>query len=79
MFNPTDASVFGLSPAIRQQLCAEFARTPAILRALVFGSRYRPGSDIDIALMAPQLTAAQLDDLLLPYQIDLCLFAPPHP
>ncbi len=85
MSNPTDAATFGLSHAILQQLCAEFARTPAILRVLVFGSRakgnYRPGSDIDIALMAPKLTAAQLgelenrlDDLLLPYQIDLCHF-----
>jgi predicted nucleotidyltransferase len=52
-------------------------------RAVIFGSRakgnYRHGSDIDIALFGPALTEADLaaleeriDDLLLPYQIDLC-------
>jgi uncharacterized protein len=78
-----DASVFGLGDAVLGQLCGEFARTPGLQRAVIFGSRakgnYRPGSDIDIALFGPELTASTLlalegriDDLLLPYQVDLC-------
>jgi predicted nucleotidyltransferase len=42
--------------------------------------RHRPGSDIDLTLMAPQLChddrlrlMAALDDLLLPWSIDLSL------
>lgn len=79
----TETAPFGLAPNVIDQLRAEFARTPHLQRALVFGSRakgnYRPGSDIDIALFGPELTLAELldldgriDDLLLPYQVDLC-------
>lgn len=79
----TETRPFGLAPNVIAQLRAELARTPHLQRALIFGSRakgnYRHGSDIDIALFGPQLTLADLldldgriDDLLLPYQVDLC-------
>ncbi|MCF8238847.1 MAG: nucleotidyltransferase domain-containing protein [Saprospiraceae bacterium] len=49
---------------------------------ILFGSRargnYRPGSDIDLALVGTDITkedidqiAIEVDDLLLPYQVDL--------
>lgn len=51
---------------------------------ILFGSRakgdFRRGSDIDLALEGPEITmedmdrlATEIDDLLLPYQIDLTL------
>jgi predicted nucleotidyltransferase len=79
----SDTRAFGLAPTVIAQLRAELARTSHLERALIFGSRakgnYRHGSDIDIALFGPELTHADLldlegriDDLLLPYQVDLC-------
>lgn len=73
----------GLSDIVIQQISTVFAHYPQIERAIIFGSRakgnYRPGSDIDIALTGAGLTDHhlleldnQLDDLLLPYSIDLC-------
>jgi predicted nucleotidyltransferase len=80
-----DATKMGLSNSIISRLQKEFESTPSVLQAQVYGSRakgnYRLGSDIDIALFGPQLAPRQLlalenrlDDLLLPYQIDLCHF-----
>ena len=54
-------------------------------KALLYGSRargdYRPGSDIDLILCGESLALAdqfeienELDDLLLPYKIDLSIF-----
>lgn len=59
---------------------------PAVERAVLYGSRakgnYKPGSDIDLTLYGTELTSAlcatiadALDDLLLPYTIDLSVFA----
>jgi len=61
-----------------------FAAYPAIERAILYGSRakgnFRPGSDIDLTLEAEGITSEEigrivleLDDLLLPYTIDLSL------
>lgn len=80
-----DATVTGLNPNVLNALQNEFARIPQVQQARVYGSRakgnYRPGSDIDIALFGSALTPQhlltlenRLDDLLLPYQIDLCHF-----
>ncbi len=77
-----EAGDFGLSSRARELLGSAFAAEPRINRALVYGSRakgnYRSGSDIDIALDAPQLSysdclrlASTLDDLMLPWRIDL--------
>jgi uncharacterized protein len=79
----TETRPFGLAPGVIARLRTELARTPHLQRAVIFGSRakgnYRHGSDIDIALFGPELTSADLlglagriDDLLLPYQVDLC-------
>lgn len=65
---------------------AVFAQFSAVESAVLYGSRakgtHRVGSDIDLTLMGASLThddlnqiAAALDDLLLPYTIDLSIFA----
>lgn len=77
---------FGLSDADVARIRGVFARFPAIDKAVLYGSRakgnYKQGSDIDLTLYGKDLTTAQLgdiaealDDLLLPYQIDLSIFA----
>ena len=62
-----------------------FAQFSEVEKAMLYGSRakgtYRPGSDIDLTLMGPGLNLktlfrieTELDDLLLPYKIDLSIF-----
>ncbi len=76
---------YGLKPSTIEAIQQVFAKHQRIEKAVVYGSRakgnYRPGSDIDLTLVAPamDLTALlkienELDDLLLPYKIDLSLF-----
>lgn len=59
-------------------------RFPRVSEAILYGSRakgnYRPGSDIDLTLKGSELSHQDLldielalDDLLLPYKIDLSL------
>lgn len=68
--------------AIRQVL----AKNEFVERALLYGSRakgnFKPGSDIDLTLLGDGLDwrlcmaiAGELDELLLPYQIDLSVFS----
>ena len=75
---------FGLAAQAIDQLCRVFQGYPEIERVLVYGSRakgsYRPGSDIDLRLIAPAMRLEtllhienRLDDLLLPWMIDLSL------
>lgn len=77
---------YGLTDADWQKLTALFARNPKIERVILYGSRakgnYKPFSDIDITLLGEGLTrsdvnqlASDIDDLLLPYQFDISLFA----
>jgi predicted nucleotidyltransferase len=77
---------YGLPEHTVNHICAVLAQHPAVERALLYGSRamgnFKPGSDIDLTLFGEALTAAEcaaiaeaLDDLLLPYSIDLSLFA----
>ena len=77
---------YGLSERTIEQICAALAKYPAVDRAVLYGSRakgnYKPGSDIDLTLYGTSLTpglcatiAESLDDLLLPYTIDLSVFA----
>ncbi len=74
----------GLGEDVTGRLLAIMAGYPEIRQVILFGSRakgsYRPGSDIDLCLDAPSLTLRQqleietrLDDLLLPWKIDLVL------
>jgi len=73
--------------AIRQVLASH----PEVESATLYGSRalgrHRPASDIDLTLIGPAISAvtlacidAELDDLLLPWMIDLsCLGSSDHP
>lgn len=77
---------FGLPQATVQKICAVLGRFPQVEKAVLYGSRakgnYRNGSDIDLTLFGgPDLTLTvvyrildELDDLLLPYTIDLSIF-----
>lgn len=76
---------FGLKPDTISRINSVFAAHPEIEQAVLYGSRakgnYRAGSDIDLCLKGEALTLTQLlkienelDDLLLPYKIDLSLF-----
>jgi predicted nucleotidyltransferase len=76
---------FGLSEATIHKICAVLARYPQVEKAVLYGSRatgnYRNGSDIDLALFGDDITLRTLcsimdaiDDLLLPYSVDLVVF-----
>lgn len=73
---------FGLSEKALGQIQKVFASFPELERAVLYGSRakgnFKDGSDIDITLIGSALTpkmilqiSHQLDELLLPYRIDL--------
>jgi predicted nucleotidyltransferase len=77
--------MYGLKPHIIRSIQEVFTQYEQIEKVLLYGSRakgnYQPGSDIDLVLMAPLLTTKHLlkiendlDDLLLPYKIDLALY-----
>jgi predicted nucleotidyltransferase len=77
---------FGLKDATIEKLCSVFANHPQVEKAVIYGSRakgnYKNGSDIDLTLHGgPDLTTEvmskilnEIDDLLLPYSIDLSIF-----
>lgn len=73
---------FGLSERIRADFSRVFARYPGIERVLIFGSRAkgvaRAGSDIDLAVIAPAMSAqefgqlwSEIDALPLVFKVDL--------
>jgi uncharacterized protein len=76
----------GLSEPAVERIRGVLAHFPEVEKAIIYGSRakgtHRPGSDIDLTLYGSGLGQTQLarideelDDLLLPYQMDLPLFA----
>jgi len=77
---------FGLKDVTVQKICEILARYPQVEKAVLYGSRakgnYRNGSDIDLTLHGnADLTlnilykiSGEIDDLLLPYTIDLSIF-----
>jgi|ERR1039457_6155764 predicted nucleotidyltransferase len=77
---------FGLNEKTIQQICGVFANYPQVNKAILYGSRakgyYKTGSDIDLTLCGEvELTLGilykimdELDELLLPYTIDLSVF-----
>jgi type I restriction enzyme S subunit len=76
---------YGLTETTVENICAVFTRFPEIEKAILYGSRakgnFKTGSDIDLTLCGEALTsdlrstiASALDDLLLPYTIDLSVF-----
>jgi uncharacterized protein len=77
-----DTLTFGLSDRIRSDIRQVFAHYPAIERVLIFGSRAKgsagPGSDIDLAVVAPEMSDAEfarlwnaIDELPLVFKVDL--------
>ena len=75
---------YGLNGTTISKINSVFARCPHIKRVILYGSRakgnYRNGSDIDLTVVGEAVSHAQqlkienqLDDLLLPYKIDLSL------
>jgi len=76
---------YGLTEATVKKIQGVFARFPQIEKAVLYGSRakgnFKTGSDIDLTLYGASLSAdvcstvaSELDDLLLPYTIDLSIF-----
>ncbi len=76
----------GLNFETQKKIIQVFQKHKEINKVIVYGSRakgnYKPGSDIDLTISAPQLSLSKLfqieneiDDLLLPYKIDLSLYS----
>jgi len=74
----------GLPAGIASMLQTELSQYPDVRQAILFGSRamgtQRPNSDIDVCLDAPGMPfptylqlAGTLDELVLPYSLDLVL------
>jgi predicted nucleotidyltransferase len=80
----SEALQFGLKPAMITQMNAVFASSPEVSQVILYGSRakgnFKRGSDIDLCLLGAGLSTrtllqldSALDDLLLPYKIDLSI------
>ena len=77
---------YGLNESVIQQICDVLVRYPQVDKAVLYGSRakgnYQNGSDIDLALCGRTdlnlhtlyRIMDEIDDLLLPYTIDLSIF-----
>ena len=79
------AQRYGLSEKTLTGIIRVFYDYEALKRVILFGSRakgnFREGSDIDLALVGKRLDMKtlrsleiQLDDLMLPYHIDLLIY-----
>ncbi|MCP9942293.1 nucleotidyltransferase domain-containing protein [Cyanobium sp. ATX 6E8] len=77
-------SIPGISAQAEQRLIQLLTSQPQLQAVWLFGSRamgrHQQGSDIDLCLDAPQLShggrlrlMADVDDLLLPWRVDLAL------
>ena len=75
---------FGLPLTTVEKICGVLAQHPQVEKAVLYGSRakgnYKNGSDIDLTLAGDGLgfdellkIMGELDDLLLPYTIDLSI------
>jgi predicted nucleotidyltransferase len=76
---------YGLKEHSIQAIRNVFEQFPGVEKVILYGSRakgtYRPNSDIDVTLLGPQLSLSEqfkietaLDDLLLPYKMDLSIY-----
>ena len=76
---------FGLKKHTIEKMNSVFAQFPAVEQVVLYGSRakgtYQPSSDIDLTVLGSALDLrtlfrieTELDDLLLPYMIDLSIF-----
>lgn len=75
---------FGLPQRVIGQICSVFAYYPEIEAVWLYGSRargdHRPNSDLDLCIQSPGMglntllaIENQLDDLLLPWTMDVLL------
>ncbi len=75
----------GLKQHQIDRICAVLSHHPEVEEAILYGSRvkncFKNGSDVDLALKGGSLDlkilnkiSVELDDLLLPYNIDLSLY-----
>lgn len=75
----------GLSDSTIESVCGVFANDPRVEKAVLYGSRamgtFRNRPDIDLTLEGENLSLNELlkiesdiDDLLLPYKIDLAIY-----
>ena len=76
---------YGLSDSVIDRIITVFSRFPEVDKAVLYGSRakgnFKRGSDIDLTLYGNGLSLTilhkienELDDVLLPYKIDLSIF-----
>jgi predicted nucleotidyltransferase len=76
---------FGLQLETIEKLTQIFSQNPRVEQVLIYGSRakgnYRTGSDIDLTMKGRRLEwkdlqeiEQKIDDLLLPYKVDLSLY-----
>lgn len=74
--------MYGLSDTVVADICSVFRRFPNVEKVLIFGSRakgtYSEGSDIDLAVVAENLSFGQLldiqigvENLELLYKVDI--------
>lgn len=77
--------MFGLTEHTIETIQNVLQEYPKVEKALIYGSRamgnYKPGSDIDLTLLGQNMDLTtlhkiedNLDDLLLPYKIDLSIY-----
>ena len=77
--------MYGLSEKTIKSIQEVFKKYLQVEKVILYGSRakgnFRNGSDIDLVLVGGKLTLSdqfkietELDDLLLPYKIDLALY-----
>ncbi len=75
----------GLSASVIEKISGVFAGHPAIAKVILYGSRakggFRAGSDIDLTVVESTIDLSELllveneiDDLMLPYKVDLSIF-----
>jgi predicted nucleotidyltransferase len=76
---------FGLSIETIGKINSVFAKFPEIKKVIIYGSRakgnYKKGSDIDLTLVGENINLSltnkiemQIDELLLPYTMDISIF-----
>jgi len=78
-------NIAGVNADEMERLQSVFDAEASVAEVILYGSRaketHRPGSDIDLTLKGNALTtgwlmdlASKIDDLLLPYEVDLSIF-----
>ena len=77
---------FGLKDEVIERINDVFRRFPGIDEVILYGSRakgnFKPGSDIDLTVKGEQIDLStlykverELDDLMLPYMIDISIWS----